>query len=167
MATFNHRFVHQMIKWRIRICSSREAISSPLKLCLHTLLYFHEALCVLQLIWGPHDVCRSSVMILQEVDDLYAPSTFWPARSVWATPLHGWTAVFPNVFLCRMIVWVEVQEWTSCTTEACWSSWEQPVLSQMLRETVSMTADGSDTCGHCGDWNTWTQLSGWMCEQLR
>ena len=96
-------------------------------------------------------------------------------------PLCGWVAVIPNRFHFVMIpltvdCGIFRSEETSrldflhrlCPlTAPCWnslSSWERPILSQMIVETVCMPRCLLlYTCGHGSDWNTsFNYLDGWV-----
>lgn len=129
--------------------------------CFHAVLDLWRSCYVLQLIWRPREVCRSSVMIVQEVDDPCAPQhPLTCSIIISATTHHGWTAVFPNSFLlcfnpdCGIFIRLKVQEWTSCigasqkhSESRELSAWQQ--TPEDLVESIT------------------PQLGAWMCECFR
>lgn len=76
-------------------------------------------------------------------------SIHWPYSVIlYGVPLSGWVAVIP---------------WWHLITAAHWnslSSWERPMLSQILVEAVCVSGLVLYTCGHGNNWNIWIQWFG-------
>ena len=126
----------------------------------------------LELIWRPHEVCRSvAIDSAESCRPLHTMhlSIYWPHSVIFCgIPLCGWVAVVPNHFhfviipltadcgifrseeISRLDLlhrWhpITVPRWNSL------SSWERPILSQMFEETACLGA-----CFYTpgSDWNT-------------